>query len=94
MNPDKQNFIERIAEKFDDSMTLSTRQVVVEQIYNILFDAKLSQLTATQLSLLSILLHSEKPEESTQVLETISGMFPETIDYITNLYKNKDLLPK
>jgi hypothetical protein len=49
MKPDKGEFIEKIAERFDDTMTPSTRQVLAEQVYNVLFDTQLSKLTAPQI---------------------------------------------
>ena len=94
MKPNKEEFIERIAEKFDDTMTASTREVLAEQVYNVLFDTQLSKLTTPQIWLLSVLLHSEEPTESTDVLKTISETFSETDVYLKNLYKHKDLLPK
>lgn len=94
MKPNRGEFIQRIAEQFDTGTSLQTRELISEQIYNVLFDTQLSQLTATQFWLLSVLLHSEKSEESTDVLQAISKTFPDTEEYIKNLYKHKNLLPK
>ena len=94
MKPNKEEFIEKIAPQLDDEQAIEKNNLLSEAIYTVLFAAPLSQLTESQLWFLSLLLHSEKKNESQDLLTAISTTFPETGDYIKNLYKHKDLLIK
>jgi hypothetical protein len=93
LKPNRNSFIEKMAKHLDEEMSVENQIVLSNELYNVLFDVNLSQLTTTQVSLLSVLLNSENPDESVNVFKAISQIIPDTKPYLLNLYKHKVFLP-
>ena len=92
--PTQGEFVEVFSEKLTDEMDLVLRQNVAIEIYNVLFGIPLDMFDKNQFSWLSTLMHSKQPEQSEELLKEIVTSFPQTWEYLRNLYKHKILIPK
>jgi hypothetical protein len=92
--PTQGEFVEVFSEKLTDEMDLVARQNVSIEIYNVLFGVPLDMFDKNQFSWLSTLMHSKQPEQSEDLLKEITLSFPQTKEYLRNLYKHKLLMPK
>lgn len=86
-------FVEIFSEKLADEMTSVERQKVATELYNVLFGIPLSEFSKKQFSLFSLLMHSKDSAQSVEIFKEIVASFPQTWDYLRNLYKHKMIIP-